>query len=163
MRAKCEACAHCKVSDGRGLAEKEKKKVGKEKAERGRTPDAVHRVAFSEASAFTSTLCGADDKRIPPCFAEQVAEHLNFLDTRAAGKKKNSFVSSPGGCLLDSCYLITCAAATPNKRQHLALAKKSTFISPTATMAHPQEGEDERVRKKNAKECLSMCAQNCVF
>lgn len=88
MRAKCEACAHCKASDGRGLAEKEKKKVGKEKAERGRTPDAVHRVAFSEASAFTSTLCGADDKRIPPCFAEQVAEHLNFLDTRAAGKKK---------------------------------------------------------------------------
>lgn len=44
---------------------KKKKKVGKEKAERGRTPDAVHRVAFSEVSAFTLTLCGADDKRIP--------------------------------------------------------------------------------------------------
>lgn len=64
MRAKCEACAHCKASDGRGLAEK-KKKVEKEKAERGRTPDAVHRVAFSEVSAFTSTLCGADDKCSP--------------------------------------------------------------------------------------------------
>lgn len=44
---------------------KKKKKVEKEKAERGRTPDAVHRVAFSEVSAFTSTLCGADDKRSP--------------------------------------------------------------------------------------------------
>lgn len=79
---------------------KKKKKVEKEKAERGRTPDAVHRVAFSEVSAFTWI---------------SHEEHLNFLDTRAA-KKKRSFVSSPGGCLLDSCFLITCAAAMQNKR-----------------------------------------------